>query len=193
MPRTPEQNLELRKQTKEKILQSSMKLFGQNGFDRTSVNAIAMEAKISKGLIYNHFETKEDIVQGIVNMLMEIGENMVIPDLTFESPSHHLKYIIDQFFLMISEESTLLKWMIPMSFQIERFPFVTEIISRKTQGIIAMATKLFKELGFEDPQQEAWFLGAVFDGITMDHLLVPDYNIPQMHTYLLTKYKLENL
>ena len=41
MPRTREQNIELRKKTREKILQSSMKLFGQNGFglkgDRKSV------------------------------------------------------------------------------------------------------------------------------------------------------------
>ena len=193
MPRTKEQNIELRKKTRDRIIQSSMKLFGQNGFDRTSVNAIAMEAKISKGLIYNHFETKEDIVKGIVDMLIELGESMVIPDISFESPQHHLKHIIDNFFMMLVQQSEMLRWMLPMSFQIERFPFVTEIMARKTKGIIAITTKIFTDMGFENPEQESWFFGAIFDGVSMDQLLVPNYDIQKMHTYLLSKYKLENL
>ena len=73
MPRTKEQNIEIRKKTRDRIIQSSMKLFGQNGFDRTSVNAIAMEAKISKGLIYNHFETKEDMRSKVFDFAHDNG------------------------------------------------------------------------------------------------------------------------
>jgi AcrR family transcriptional regulator len=193
MPRTKEQNIAIRQKTRAKIINSSMKLFGQNGFDRTSVNAIAKEAQISKGLIYNHFETKEDIVKGIVDMLMEIGEKMVIPNVSFESPQHHLKHIIDNFFQLISQESEMLRWMLPMSFQIERFPFVTEVMARKTKGIIAITQNLFSEIGYEDPDQEAWFFGAIFDGISMDQLLVPNYDLQKMNSYILSKYKLENL
>ncbi len=193
MPRTKEQNIEIRQRTRARIINSSMKLFGQNGFDRTSVNAIAKEAKISKGLIYNHFETKEDIVKGIVDMLLDLGESMVIPNISFESPPHHLKHIIDNFFQLIVQESEMLRWMLPMSFQIERFPFVTEIMARKTKGIIAITKQLFSEMGFEDPGQEAWFLGAIFDGISMDQLLVPNYDLQKMKSYIILKYKLENL
>lgn len=193
MPRTKEQNMELRENTRNRILHASMKLFGENGFDRTSVNAIAKEAKISKGLIYNHFETKEDIVKGITNMLIKMGEDIIIPTEKFSSPKHHLKHIIDQFFVTMGQESELMKWMIPMSFQIERFPFVTEIMTQKIEGIITETTHIFSELNYSDPQQESWYFGALFDGITMGQLLVPGYNIKKMQQYILSKYQLENL
>ena len=193
MPRTKEQNSVIREKTRMKIINSSMKLFAKKGFEGASVTAIAKDAKIAKGLIYNHFVTKEDIVKGIVDMLMEMGEEMMAPKIEFESASHHLKYVIDNFFLVLEQQSEMLRWMLPLSFQIDRFPFVTEIIAQKTTDVINLSATIFKKMGFEDPVSEAWFFGAISDGITMDQLLAPKYNSEKMHQYLLSKYKLENL
>ena len=76
-PRTLEQNTEIRAKTRMRILTSSMKLFGERGFEGTSVNAIAKEAHMAKGLIYNHFDSKEDVAKGVVEMMMEMGVEMM--------------------------------------------------------------------------------------------------------------------
>lgn len=192
-PRTKEQNLEIRTKMREKIILSAMKLFGQNGYDRTSVNSIAKDVNVSKGLIYYHFKDKESIVKGIVNMLMDMGEQLMSPKIDFESPKHHLKYSIDEYFKFVKQESILLSWMLPMAFQIGRYPFVSKLVSQKTQLAIDTYKEIFEKLGFENAEAEAWYFGGLMDGIVMDIILVPDYDIKKMHQYLLSKYNLNNI
>ena len=61
-PRSAKQFDEIRKQKKELILESALELFAENGFHATSISQIAKKAGISKGLIYNYFESKNEIL-----------------------------------------------------------------------------------------------------------------------------------
>lgn len=54
--------------TIETILEVSARLFLEKGFDRISVQDIANQAKISKGAIYHHFSSKEEIINAVMNM-----------------------------------------------------------------------------------------------------------------------------
>ncbi len=48
------------KQTsRDKILQSAVQLFLEEGFEATSVNDICKHAGVSKGSFYHYFETKQ--------------------------------------------------------------------------------------------------------------------------------------
>jgi AcrR family transcriptional regulator len=49
-------------QTRERIREAAHKLFVKNGFESTSVDAIAAAAGVSKGAFYLHFERKEDLL-----------------------------------------------------------------------------------------------------------------------------------
>ena len=49
------------KNLKEKIIYESMKLFSLKGLLSTSINDIMREANTSKGGLYNHFKSKDDI------------------------------------------------------------------------------------------------------------------------------------
>lgn len=192
-PRTKKQNLEIREKTKRSIILSSMKLFGRNGYEQTSVNAIAKEANISKGLVYYHFESKEHIVRGIVDFVSKIGEDIVLPKREFATPKHHLKHIINEFFNIAEQETELLSWMLPMAFQVGRYPFVAKLITTKSTQAIITFQKIFRDLNYPYPEQEAWVLGALFDGITMDQILIRGYDSIRLHQYLLNKYELNNI
>jgi AcrR family transcriptional regulator len=43
------------------ILTAARKLFATDGFDATSIDAIAAKAGVAKGAVYHHFASKEDI------------------------------------------------------------------------------------------------------------------------------------
>ena len=43
------------------ILETAARLFTAKGFERTSLQDIMDETKLSKGAIYHHFASKEDI------------------------------------------------------------------------------------------------------------------------------------
>ena len=52
--------------TKELILEESLKQFSEKGFDGTSMSDIAKPLGISKAALYKHFESKQQIFDDII-------------------------------------------------------------------------------------------------------------------------------
>lgn len=67
MPRTKEQFEAMRRATREKILAAAGGLFAKKGPAGTSVQEIADLAGISIGLLYRHFQTKEELFDALVD------------------------------------------------------------------------------------------------------------------------------
>lgn len=63
--------------TIETILSVSAKLFLEKGFDKTSIKDIAETAVISKGAIYHHFQSKDEIINAVTEMQAQSVENMI--------------------------------------------------------------------------------------------------------------------
>jgi len=53
-------------ETVEMILSASMKLFSEKGFDKTSMQEIVDESGVSKGSIFHHFNSKEEILTTVI-------------------------------------------------------------------------------------------------------------------------------
>ena len=66
MPRTEEQYESIRENRKTEIVNASLKLFAHNGYHSTTISMIAKEANISKGLVYNYFKSKEEVLKTIL-------------------------------------------------------------------------------------------------------------------------------
>src|SRR4030066_37004 len=66
-PRTEEQFEEIREEKRNLIMETGLALFATEGYHNVSVSDIAREANISKGLIYNYFKSKEELLQSIVH------------------------------------------------------------------------------------------------------------------------------
>jgi TetR/AcrR family transcriptional regulator, cholesterol catabolism regulator len=64
--------------SRQEILRTSARLFQQRGYDATSMNDIAAALKLSKGGLYHHFQSKDDILFEIMNHAMDITEERVI-------------------------------------------------------------------------------------------------------------------
>jgi AcrR family transcriptional regulator len=62
--------------TKERILLASLRLFATDGFEATSMRAIAEQLGITKGALYKHYEGKQEIFDNIVKrMRLKDAEN----------------------------------------------------------------------------------------------------------------------
>ena len=53
--------------TKEKILETALTLFAENGFDGTSMEQIAQNVGIKAPSLYKHFKGKEDILNSLID------------------------------------------------------------------------------------------------------------------------------
>ena len=56
-------------ETKERILDTALRLFARSGFDAVSVSEIAAELSITKGALYKHYKNKRDIFDSIVEKM----------------------------------------------------------------------------------------------------------------------------
>ena len=59
---------------REKILNTATQLFIQKGSEKTSMQDIAQTAGISKGAIYHHFKSKNEIVLAVIRSRQELME-----------------------------------------------------------------------------------------------------------------------
>ena len=56
-----------RTDTRERILETSAKLFAEKGYSATGIDEIAKNVGITKSVIYYHFKNKEDILQTLID------------------------------------------------------------------------------------------------------------------------------
>ncbi|GET27932.1 TetR/AcrR family transcriptional regulator [Prolixibacter sp. SD074] len=68
VPPTPEQYEQMRQEKRRKIIDGALELFASEGYHATSVAKIAEKAYISKGLLYNYFESKDDVLKEIAQV-----------------------------------------------------------------------------------------------------------------------------
>ena len=59
-------------ETKEQIMEAALELFSQIGFLGTSMSDIASKLKITKGALYKHYESKQQILERIIERMAEL-------------------------------------------------------------------------------------------------------------------------
>jgi AcrR family transcriptional regulator len=65
-PRSKKQFEEIREERKTQIMNTALEHFAREGYHSTTINHIARHAGISKGLMYNYFESKEALLEAII-------------------------------------------------------------------------------------------------------------------------------
>ena len=66
MPRKPEDNDRIRVAARDKIQSAAMEIFIEKGYHHATMEDIAQQAGISKGLPYNYFKGKEEVLSEMV-------------------------------------------------------------------------------------------------------------------------------
>jgi len=80
---------------KQEILRTAGRLFQQRGYDATSMNDVAAALKLSKGGLYHHFQSKDEILFEIMNHAMDITQERVInPVREMSDPEERLRSLI---------------------------------------------------------------------------------------------------
>jgi AcrR family transcriptional regulator len=62
---------------RERILEAARKLIAEHGFDATSTKVIAAEAGVPSGLVFYYFETKDALIEAIVDEAPTVAENAI--------------------------------------------------------------------------------------------------------------------
>jgi AcrR family transcriptional regulator len=96
-------------ETSQRILESAAKLFAQSGFSGVPMQAIAAEAGIGESSIYNHFESKQSILDALFSLFIEKAPQMRPPEseldnmLLIMQPAEIMKNILFHFGSHVSD------------------------------------------------------------------------------------------
>jgi AcrR family transcriptional regulator len=190
MPRIEEQFEEIRQNRKQEIMETALKLFGEQGFHNTSISKIAKAAKVSKGLMYNYFESKEALLDAILFGAADEKE-VASQSISMNEipPKLRLKMMIEGTFAMI--ESNLHHWklMMALSLQDEISVRIDEKFAAQRTTGMQQFIALFEEMDVENPILEAYFFGSSLTGAMMQYIhLKEDYPLEEMKNYLIDKF-----
>lgn len=113
MPRSREQNLEIRNQRSEDILHAALNVFSRRGMVATKISDIAKEAHLSHGLVYHYFASKEEIFTRLVRRAADSSVQIIEQSQRQAgTPLAKIKWMTEQIFQSFSEGQYILLFLI---------------------------------------------------------------------------------
>jgi len=188
-PRTKEQFEKIRESSRTEILNAALELFARNGFHATSISQIAEKAGISKGLMYNYFKSKDDLLKNIIDNGFQLLNEMMLEVGQKSEPCEILKNIIH--FSIEHIKKNLTYWQLFMSLIIQSAvqKDVEIMMIRFRNDAIDQLSQIFKAMGDKDPHMKAFALGTLLDGIGFNMISAPEsFPIDEIEEYLIKTY-----
>ncbi|MFT6211826.1 MAG: AcrR family transcriptional regulator [Bacteroidia bacterium] len=176
-PRSPQQFAEIREERKHQILEAALSVFAQDSYNGASMAAVAKKAKVSKGLIYNYFKSKEEIlISLVVDVFDEVMDQL---DLNLGEPLTKDSFIqvIEKSVDEVVKNPQRWKLYMSLSFQPDVMPILMEQMMPKIQPFMIAVSNYFIAKGHEDPMTMMRYYSAVLDGVQM-HILMDSENFP---------------
>lgn len=170
MPRTPQENERIRQLAKESILKASMELFIKQGYHATSISDIAEQAGISKGLLYNYFKGKEELLATMVDV--RVGEMVEVMDQAkaIKAPLEQLKHIIEGAIDNVYKKPEVFRFYLNLQTQpeadhelIKYSRFIIEENARQFE----FQCEIFEKLGAREARKRSLYFSSILQGIML--------------------------
>ncbi len=188
VPRSSEQFAKMRLDSRQKILESALELFALKGYASTSIASIAEKAGVSKGLIYNYFKSKEDILFQLFDYLYEHIENEYSVE-DGEAPEKILEKITRHTIQLIREGNKYFLFLTGIVTQASLRDMLRKHSDQFFSDKLEKFLPLFAALGFENPRKAAYSYAALMDGINLGYITMgKNYPLEEMQEFVLNLY-----
>jgi AcrR family transcriptional regulator len=171
-PKTKEQFEEIRQEKRDVILETALEVFATHGYHGASISTIAKHAGIAKGLIYNYFESKEELLRAIlqkgVQDILNVFKHIIGAEITIDV----FRELVKAYFKQLKENRAFWR----LYFSIAMQPVVMEMIEQEFDGMVNPYQKLlmsyYTAIGSKNPEADALLAHALIDGITLNYVMV---------------------
>lgn len=155
-------------------MDTALELFAENGFHASSISQIAKKAGISKGLTYNYFKSKKEILDEIIKMGFEsIYENF---DLDHDGilTEEEFIYFIRQSFQIMNDN--LRYWKLYYSLMLQ--PKVAETFqdgyNDMAKPLLKMMYEFIVSTGSKNPEGDMMAISALLEGAYLFNVTSPN-------------------
>ncbi len=194
---SPKSSTELEKvraESRKKIINTALKLFGTYGFANTSISQIAKEAGISKGLMYNYFESKDDLLEKVIIQTVDEMQGLYVELMMEPDARKMLSKMIDFTVEYLRTEKEFNILMTSLGLQKESHPIIKKIAKEKIGQMLPVFLEKLNAAGIPDAETEIYIIGAAMDGMAVQYLTTEDEeHLEKVVKAIKKKYQLENL
>ena len=174
---------------KQIIINTAIKLFAEQGFDKTSISQIVNRAQVSKGLVYHHFKNKEDLLRTIVKSTTEKMIALSQNEESIENPKDALKNLILQIFKQLENEKEFYQLNLNILFQPALKHVLRDLINERSLLLYQQVLQVFARMKSKDPELDTYIFLAEIDGIAIDYLSVfENYPLEKLKDHMIRKY-----
>lgn len=166
-PRSAKQFNEIRIQKKQLIMETALELFSKNGFHATSMSQIAKKAGISKGLAYNYFQSKNEILADILETSSnEIYENI---DINHDGilTEEEFYYFIKKTFQLINSNRRFWKLYTSVVLQTNILDEKNKSMAEKLSPVFNLIRNFLISKGSKDPDGDLIVISTLLKGASI--------------------------
>lgn len=155
---------------KQKIFDSALRLFESQGYFATTVEQITETAGVSKGLVYNYFSSKEELLVALVEDATGRMAAVAEP-LSRDVPvQQSLAAFVDEFFGFLRRERQFLKLQLSLLLAPELHDKLAEVQRRRAELLLSTVRGWFQRAGVSQPKHKARIFLATLDGVALHYL-----------------------
>ena len=189
-----ERNEKIREKSRKLILQTSMELFAYYGYHNTTIEKISQKAGISKGLIYNYFKSKDELLESVLMQGFNFFDEMTDISQTEITAYEKLQLLLKNFTQSLQNNLTF--WQLYQSVisqrslmhKLSKFKeYYESVFGALLMGIFI---ELFgSKMSEQEIQIEVMLFAAFLDGIAFDFTIMgEEYPLETIAATLLKKY-----
>lgn len=156
--------------SRERILESALRLFSRRGYEEASVAEVAADAGVSKGLVYHYFDTKRDLLEAVFLRGSERLER-TLREARSGATSPPPAAVVMEVLGLVAED---LRWW-RLLFRLRMRPGSGAELGREWSNTLEEALERgLRRAGSEEAAREARTLAAAVEGAAQRYVLDPD-------------------
>ena len=173
-PRSKELSRQMKAESRKAVVTAALELFAKKGFSATTADEIAKKAKVSKGLIFTHFTTKQDILLAIVDEGLEWLLPMAFGKDDTRPPRDRFLALINAWLNLLKDEPLLIR----LTLQLNLDDAWRKLMKRKGKKYVEIylggLRDLITQLGSKNPDLDCYLIAIFFDGVAANYTIAPE-------------------
>lgn len=157
---------------KQKILDAAAKLFESQGYFSTTVEQITEEAGVSKGLVYNYFASKEELLVGLIESATDRMASVAKTISPGESFEESLSGLLENYLSFLKSEKRFLKLQLTLMLMPELQQIVIEPQQKRAALLLKTLCDSFRQAGISQHKAKARLFLAMLDGVALHFLFI---------------------
>lgn len=179
----------MRNDRKAAILDAALHVFAEEGYHSASISKVSKYAGVSKGLMYNYFESKQELLRTLLHDIMDkqaaFAKDLIKRGFSDETVIE----LIDHTIQLLKDDPKHWKLYFLMAVQPDVFEIIMQDRKEEMAEYMQKFMVYFQEKFPDNAVSMMHYFSATFSGIRMNFILNPDqFPIDDMRQLLIDQF-----